>query len=262
MQAAYVQMNCKFGNIKANLSKVQHLFKNVKSDLFVLPELFNSGYYFKDRVETALFAEDIPSGRTSRFLINLAHKKDCFIVAGLVEKAGPKIYNSSILVSPSGYLATYRKIHLFDLEKEWFDPGDLPFFVTDIGLCKIGMMICFDWIFPESMRSLTLAGADIICHPTNLVMSYCQNAMTTRCIENNVFAITANRIGMDTREFGEIAYTGKSQITGPLGKVLATAPENEEAVHVVEIDISLARNKQLNSNNNLLGDRRSEMYRL
>ena len=262
MKVAYVQMDCEFGNVETNLSKVQSLLKDVESDLFVLPELFNSGYYFKDREETKLFAEEIPSGRTIQFLFKLAQEKDCLIVAGLAEKAGDKIFNSRVLISPSGLLATYRKIHLFNLEKEWFDPGDKPFFVTDVGYCQIGMMICFDWIFPESMRSLALLGADIICHPTNLVMSYCQDATVTRCIENNVFSITANRIGKDQREFGVLTFTGKSQITGPLGKILATAPENEEEVGIVEIDVSLAKNKLINSNNDLLGDRRPELYKL
>jgi predicted amidohydrolase len=260
MKVGYVQMDCEFGNVDANLSMAHNLLKNVEGDLFVLPELFNSGYYFRDRAETKLFAEDVPSGKATQFLVNLAREKKCFIVAGLAEKANSKIYNSSVLVSPSGYLATYRKIHLFNLEKECFDPGDKPFFVVDIGLCKLGMMICFDWIFPESMRSLALVGADIICHPANLVLSYCQDATITRCIENKVFSITANRIGKDQREFGELAYTGKSQITGPMGKVLATAPENEADVHVVDIDVSLAREKHLNPHNDLLADRRPEMY--
>ena len=124
------------------------------------------------------------------------------------------------------------------------------------------MMICFDWIFPESMRSLANLGADIVCHPANLVMPYCQRAMVTRCLENNVFAVTANRIGADERKGEIISFTGKSQITGPQGQVLASAPESSESVKVVEIDINSARDKWLNPRNNLLEDRRPDCYSL
>jgi predicted amidohydrolase len=84
-------------------------------------------------------------------------------------------------------------------EALWFCPGDRDFPVFDIGPCKIGIMICFDWFFPESMRILSLKGADVICHSANLVLPFCQDAMVTRCLENHVFAITANRIGMENR---------------------------------------------------------------
>ena len=262
MRIGYVQMDCRFGDVDHNLQKAAELTKNVITDLLVLPELFNTGYYFENRTESASLAEEIPNGKTTQFLIKLSKDKNCFIVAGLVEKSGDNVFNSCVLISPKGYLTTYRKIHLYNLEKEWFDPGDKPFFVVDIGLCKIGMMICFDWIFPESMRTLALLGADVICHPTNLVMPYCQKATVTRCLENNIFSITANRIGSDKRNFGELAFTGQSQITAPLGNILASAPENIEQVKVVEINVQTAREKHLNHYNDLFSDRRPEMYSL
>lgn len=262
MRVGYVQMDCTFGDVEANLDRAESLLKKGEADLFVLPELFNTGYFFRDREQVGELAEPIPDGRTTTFLVETAQQKDCFLVAGLAESAGEKLFNSSVLVSPEGVLAVYRKIHLFNLEKDWFDPGDIPFFVTDIGDCKIGMMICFDWIFPESMRSLALLGADIICHPTNLVMSYCQDATVTRCLENNVYSITANRIGADTQGDKEFRFTGKSQITGPLGKVLASSPPDVEEVKTVEIDLAAARDKHINPKNDLLADRRPEMYSL
>jgi len=76
------------------------------------------------------------------------------------------------------------------------------------------MMICFDWFFPESARTLALKGAQLILHPSNLVMPYCQDAMITRSIENRVFSITSNRIGRE----GGYNFTGKSQIVSFDGK--------------------------------------------
>ena len=260
MKIAFVQMNVVFGDVDANLRTAERLLNGAQADLFVLPELFHSGYLFRSREELENLAESLPDGETTQLLIKVAAAKNCHIVAGVAEKAGDAFYNSAVLVGPAGHLATYRKIHLFDAEKEWFAPGDRPFFIVDIGIAKIGMMICFDWIFPESMRSLALLGADIVCHPANLVMPYCQKAMVTRCLENNVFAITANRIGADVRGSESLSFTGRSRITAPRGKVLASAPVDEEVVRIVDIDVAAARDKWLNSHNNLLDDRRPGMY--
>jgi predicted amidohydrolase len=260
MKIAFVQMNCLFGEVAANLAKAEDLLESAEADLFVLPELFNTGYLFQSADELEELAET-GHGKTVSILAEIAARKNCVIVAGFAERA-EAFYNSCALVGPNGHRATYRKIHLFDTEKRWFAPGNTPFFVVDIGIAKIGMMICFDWMFPESMRSLALLGADVICHPSNLVMPYCQKAMQTRCLENNVFAITANRIGSDVRDFAHIEFTGQSQITGPRGDILAAATRTEECVQIVEIDINAARNKQLNPQNNLVSDRRPEMYSL
>jgi len=93
-------------------------------------------------------------------------------------------------------------------------------------------MICFDWIFPEAMRTLALMGAQIVLHPANLVLPYCQDAMVTRCIENRVFEITANRIGVERG----LKFTGASQITAPGGIVLHRATKTKEEALAVDID--------------------------
>jgi predicted amidohydrolase len=262
MRIAFLQMNCRFGEVEENLAKAQVLLEPAQADLFVLPELFNTGYLFQAGEELEHLAEPAEGGRTSAFLIGLASTKKCHIVAGIAEKSRDGIYNSCLLVGPNGYITTYRKIHLFRTEKEWFVAGTEPFFVVDIGAAKIGKMICFDWIFPESMRSLALLGADIICHPANLVLPYCQSAMVTRCLENSVYAVTANRIGTDVRANESLTFTGKSQITGPRGEILATATENEECVRIVDIDVEQARDKRINPYNDLRKDRRRELYAL
>ena len=123
-------------------------------------------------------------------------------------------------------------------------------------------MICFDWFFPEATRSLSLLGAEIIAHPTNLVLPYCQDAMKIRCLENRVFAVTANRIGTEKRGVDEFSFTGGSQITSFDGEVLSFAPVNEIFMDIIEIDIKQAHNKFLNSFNDILKDRRPELYKI
>lgn len=260
MKAGFIQFEARFGDKEHNLKTVSRLIERQNADLWVLPELFNTGYIFTSSDELDHLAEGIPDEETTQFVISLAKKLNTNIVAGLAEKSSQRHYNSAVLVNNKGFQGLYRKIHLFDQEKIWFTPGDQPFQVWDIGLAKIGIMICFDWIFPEAARTLALKGAEIICHPSDLVLPYCQNAMVTRCLENHVFAITANRIGTEQRGERTLAFTGGSQITGTKGEILHRASTDREEVAVVEIDPGLARNKFATTNNHLFEDRRPEMY--
>ena len=262
IKAGLIQTRPAFGEKKANVDKALELLSSVNADLMVLPEFFNSGYQFASRSEVLSLAEEIPNGYTTRRLIRLAKLKKMHIVAGIPEKKGRLLYNSSILVGPSGYIDTYRKIHLFYEEKLWFSPGNKHLRVYDIGKARIGMMICFDWFFPEISRVLALAGADIICHPANLVLPHCPQAMITRCLENRLFAITANRVGSEERAGKErLTYIGSSQIVSPKGEVLCRASGEKPEVLVAEINPSEAKKKSINRYNHLFEDRRSDFYR-
>jgi len=166
-----------------------------------------------------------------------------------------------VIVAPSGLLGCYRKTHLFYDETLFFSPGDTGFQVWDIGSAKVGIMVCFDWLYPESARTLALKGADIICHPSNLVLPRCPEAMVTRCLENRVFSITANRIGSEERGGKKrLTYIGQSEIVGPGGAILSRAPSDQDSLRVLDIDPHQARDKALNPYNDLLRDRRTHLY--
>lgn len=261
MRVGFFQFNPLFGKIKANVSQVIERLSKVDADLVVLPELFTSGYQFTSRREVERLAEEIPGGYTTRRLIALARAKRLFMVAGLPERKGAGLFNSAILVGPDGFIDVYRKAHLFYEEKLWFSPGNTSLKVWDIGIARIGMMICFDWFFPEVVRVLALKGADIICHPANLVLPHCPNAMITRCLENRVYAITADRIGYEERGGKErLAFIGTSQVVSPSGEVLLRASQDKEEVKILEIDPREARKKAVNRHNDLLKDRRIDLY--
>lgn len=263
MRIGFIQSSPKFGEVEANVTLALRNIKRADAELIVLPELFNTGYRFRSAKEAFRLAENIPNGPTTKKLIEAAREKKLFIVAGLAEKAGSKIYNSSVLVGPGGFIGLYRKVHLFSTEKRLFTPGNTPFEVFDIGKAKVGMMICFDWLFPEAARTLALKGADIICHPSNLVLPHCPQAMITRCLENRVFAVTANRVGTEARVGKErLRFIGKSQIVTPAGEVLVRATSSRSAMSVVDIDPKEARNKLINPKNDVLGDRRKRLYSL
>ena len=256
----YVQFEPVLGDVPANRGRIEAALDGVSADLVVLPELAFTGYCMKDRDEAHALAEDPADSRSVDVLTGLCRAGGFHAVAGFAERSGDKVYNGAVMVGPDGLVATYRKIHLFGFEGKLFEPGPEPPAVYDLGGLKVGMMICFDWFFPETARMLALAGADVIAHPANLVLDWCQKAMVTRCLENNLFAVTANRYGSETWDGKPLSFTGGSQITAPLGEVLASAPTAADETVVVEIDPEAARNKNINRANNLLGDRRVELY--
>jgi len=162
-----------------------------------------------------------------------------------------------MIVSKNEVIGTYRKIHLYYKERLWFSPGNKPLRIYEVNKVKIGIMICFDWFFPETIRTLTLLGADIIAHPANLVLPYC---LTTHCLVNRVFAVTSNRIGNEVRGEDDFKFTGGSQITSYNGDILSSAPMDKVYIKFIEIDVIHTRDKKLNSYNDILNDRRPEFY--
>ncbi|MDD5095699.1 MAG: acyltransferase, partial [Dehalococcoidia bacterium] len=240
-----VYQNCpRFGEVDYNVEQALRDLETTEADLIVMPELFNTGYQFISRREVEDLAEEVPSGKTSQALLGLSRDKKMFVVFGLAERHGEKFYNSAAVVGPKGFVGIYRKVHLFSEEKTLFDRADTGFQVFDLGFARIGVMICFDWIFPESARVLALLGADIICHPANLVLPHCQKAMVTRSLENGIFSATANRIGVESRGHkGALTFTGESQILDNAGRTLTRLGPHEAGVAVADIAAQRARNK-------------------
>jgi predicted amidohydrolase len=260
MKIGYYQYHPEFGAPRRNLEKVENALSGVDADLIVLPELAFTGYLFENRGELQNLAEAVSDSPVVFGLSRLCKRNDFYLVAGFAERCHQRLYNTALVIGPSGLLHHYRKLHLFNTEKEYFDLGDTPLETIEIRGAKIGVMICFDWVFPEVARSLALQGADLLCHPSNLVLTYGQKAMLTRCLENSVFSVTANRTGKETRPRGSLLFTGQSQIVGPKGEVITSASADEEAVVIHDIDVSAARNKFITENNHLFADRRPEFY--
>jgi predicted amidohydrolase len=249
-----------FGKKTYNIERALSLMNTRHADLYVLPELFNTGYSFRSKSELRALSEPAAGGETSQALIDYARAAKTAMVAGIAERDGKRLFNSAILVKPDGDVKTYRKTHLFLFEKSLFDRGNGPYAIHTIGNTRVGMLVCFDWMFPEAARELALKGADIIAHPANLVLPYCQAAMVTRAIENRVFAIVANRVGSEHRRKELLRFTGRSEIVSPKGKILGMAGDKEETVVTAEIDVKDARNKKVTPLNDIFKDRRTELY--
>jgi predicted amidohydrolase len=249
--------------------------------LVVLPELCDSGYVFGDVAEQAV-AEALglasPAGDsvTLRHWRSLAEAHQLVIVGGFCELgADGRLYNSAAVVDSSGTLALYRKVHLWDKEKLVFTPGDAPPPVLDLTIGRIAVMICYDLEFPEWVRLPALAGADLIAAPVNWpaanwpargwpAPSWPAGERPAEVIKaqaaaatNGVFVAVADRCRIERG----VSWISGSVIVGPDGypldgPVLADRP----AVLTAACDLSRARDKTLSGDNDLLADRRPELY--
>jgi predicted amidohydrolase len=261
LKIGFLQLRPRFGAVKENVRAAKSLLKNINDAVVVLPELFNTGYLFRSKEELARLAESVTRGYTVAEMKKLAKKRNLALVFGIAEKKAKKYYNTAVLVTGKGKVYTYQKTHLFDREKLIFNSGEKSYAVHTVDGVKIGMMVCFDWIYPEVTRILALRGAQVICHPSNLVLPYCQEAMRTRSLENRVFTVTANRMGTEKRGAVSMTFTGNSQIVDPKGEVLASAGERSESLKIVEIDVEEANDKMVTPNNDVLKDRRVALYK-
>ncbi|MGI8907653.1 MAG: nitrilase-related carbon-nitrogen hydrolase [Candidatus Sumerlaeaceae bacterium] len=257
----FVQYNPVFGQRVANFKTIERFVATASHpDLLVLPELAAVGYEFRDSGEVAQFAEAAGAGPTTDLLRSLAAEYRTTIVMGYPERERHKLYNSCMMIQPDGTITNYRKMHLFSRENELFSPGDAAPPVVQTSFGRVGLMICFDWFFPEVARLLTLGGAQVIAHPCNLILDHCQRAMYARSVENGIFSITANRFGTEERAGRKLTFTGASQILDPKGNCLASGPVDSEYMQVVEVNLDSADNKQINAHNHLLKSRRVELF--
>ena len=260
MKIGFAQFKPEFGKIETNIKAMGHLISTAKADLLVLPELATTGYTFTSKDEVRSLSEPFETSESLNRLHAIAAESSCAVVIGFAEKSEEGIFNSAAFLKPDGTKALYRKIHLYGSENIFFKSGNIPFKVYDYNGIKLGVIVCFDWYFPESIRVLALKGAQIICQPANLILPWCQRAMIIRSIENRVFTVTANRYGSEVRGEYSFTFTGESQIISPDGDVLVKAPKDNDSVVVLEIDPLKALNKRINEHNNLFQNRRPDFY--
>lgn len=261
MRIAVVQTRPALGQKRENIEQALTLLESHPAEIYVLPELAFTGYEMTDAAQARDLAEPAHEGPTVQAVADFCRRRRAWVAYGFPEASSGQVFNSGSLWGPEGRVGTYRKVHLFGREKKLFAPGDLGFSVWETPFGPVGMMICFDWFFPEAARTLALAGARLLLHPANLVLPHCPQAMITRCLENRVFAATADRTGADPGDKGPVRFIGQSQMVSPRGEVLVRLGE-EEGVGTVDINLEEARDKRLSSGNDLFQERRPPLYRL
>jgi len=273
MRVAYVQTSPTLGTVSANLDEAWSFIEKVKeADLVVLPELFHTGYMVRNRDEAKAHAVSRDkSSDPLEMCLDACRTFGMSIAAGFLEIDDKKtLFNSSWLIDSGGIVSAYRKIHLFYLEVDIFEPGDDIAPAAEVAskrtgrVARVGMQICFDWIFPENWGRLAWGeggknGAQIIAHPANLVIpDLCPLAIRTRAVENHVFIVTAGRVGVDPGPSGEIIFCGGSRIVAPDGEVLAAGHDDRPGCDMVEINPEWADDKLITPLNNVLQERFSE----
>lgn len=267
---ACVQMEPHVGSKHDNVAQcIRHIEAAAHhgASLVVLPELANSGYVFNDRDEAFALAEPLPEGETAQLLAETTQRLGIHVVMGIAERAGKQLYNSAILTGPAGHVGVYRKLHLWNNEHRFFEPGDRGVPVFDTPLGRIAIAICYDGWFPETYRLAAMQGADIVCVPTNWVPMPAQPedrpAMATTLTmaaahSNGVVIACANRIGMERGQ----PFVGQSLIVGGNGwPVAGPASVDREEILYAAIDLTRTRSERtLNAFNHVLSDRRADVY--
>lgn len=270
VKVAVIQMESEIGKKEENVKKSVELIEKAAKNgatLIILPELCNSGYVFNSREEAYQLSEPVPDGPTTQAWMEAVKKFNVYVSAGINERAGDLLYNSSVIVGPAGYIGTYRKMHLWYEEKLFFEPGNLGFPVFETPLGKIAQIICYDMWFPESWRLCALGGADIVCvntnwvpipghHPTMWPMAV--HLCMTAAHSNAIFVAAADRVGVEREQ----PFLGNSLIVDPTGTILAgPASEDQEEILYAECNLAEARRKKnWNELNGPLRDRRVDVY--
>ena len=266
---ACVQTDCRLGDVPSNLQAIRAGLRDAArlgARLAVFPECVLTGYCFESRDEALPFAEPAPGPSLDAIAAD-CRELGVWAVVGMLERDGDGgLFNACALVGPSGFMATYRKIHLPYLGVDRFTtPGDRPFAVHDLGGLRVGMHVCYDGSFPESARVLTVLGADLLVLPTNWPTGAeptIRHLTAARALENHVYYAACNRVG-EERGF---RFIGQSRILDCNGELLASAGADAQEIITAEIDPAVARNKRLvkipgKYELDRVAHRRPEMYR-
>ena len=257
-----------------NLSQALHYIEKAaerKADIVCLPELFRSPYFCVVEKSARDYAEPI-IGQVQDTLGAAAKKYRIAIIGGSIYECSPanELFNTSLIFDCKGSLCgTYRKVHIPHdpgfYEQHYFKPGDGGFKVFDLGVAKVGVLICYDQWFPEAARSLALAGAEIIFYPTAIgrvdglspIEGDWQNAWETvqrgHAIANNVVVCAVNRVGTE----GTSHFWGGSFISNAFGQIVARGAETPGLV-IAEVD--LAHSEHTRAGWGFFSNRRPDQY--
>lgn len=238
MKIAGFQMQATLGDVEANLAKIDTAAEKVAAQgarLLIAPELALTGYGAADLFPPIASPAEGPQ---TEQLSQIARRHGLTLVVGFAEKDGETVYNSAFLTDGKGQTATYRKSHLYGpYERQWFRPETPSSILATVDGIRLGLLICYDVEFPENVRRLAQAGADLVVVPTALPSGWsgafiAEHMIRVRAFENQVFVAYVNHCGTDDR----FAYAGLSRIATPDGRLLAEAPAEGEALIIAEIN--------------------------
>ena len=273
-------------NVADTQDNIRRLTNSIKdaadqgAQLVVLQELHNSLYFCQtEDVNQFDLAEPIP-GPSTDYYAQLAKEQGIVLVTSLFERRAAGLYhNTAVVFDKDGTIAgCYRKMHIPDdpayYEKFCFTPGDLGFHPIDTSVGRLGVLVCWDQWFPEAARLMALQGAQILIYPTAIGYESTdtpeeqqrqREAWTTvqrgHAVANGLPVVAVNRVGFEpdpSKQTNGIQFWGSSFVAGPQGELLYRAPDNEEALALVDID--LQHSEQVRRWWPFLRDRRIDQY--
>jgi N-carbamoylputrescine amidase len=267
---AVAQLELHPGALEANRARTAAAIEEAAgagAELVILPELASSGYRLGTHAAVAAAAEEVPGPTTEVWREAAAGR--CAVIGGVCERDGDAVYNAVAIVAADGTVDRYRKLHLFDEEQVLFAPGNVGLPIVDLPFGRVGVVVCYDLRFVESMRILSLRGADVIAVPTawtggfdpkpaaDGVIDQVRAAMVQANL-NSVYVACASRVGDDD----EVHYLGSSCVVDPYGRfVLEPRDAVDEAVVVVDVDMETARGAKVRAPRiRPLIDRRTDVY--
>jgi 5-aminopentanamidase len=237
------------------------------AEVIVLPELVTSGYVFESAEELRSLAI-APDHEVLREWADLARRHGVIIAGGFAERgADGRIYNSAAVIDAAGLRAVYRKLHLWDREKLWFEPGEQPPPVIDTSVGKLSVIVCYDVEFPELTRMVALAGTQLLLVPTNWPLGPrpdgerpAEVVIAMAAARGNRMAVAcADRTGIERGQ----PWTGCTTVIGADGWV-AAEKAGADALTLgpvtADLDLGLALDKRYTDLADAFADRRPSLY--
>lgn len=235
-RAAAVQMNAPLGAVEANLAQIERWTRAAVDEgaqLVCFPELAISGHWCAGDVWTV--SEAVPGGPSCTRLEALARDLRCVISVGIAEREANVTYNTQMVIGPDGFLGKQRKLHMSADEYFHFRMGG-KLHIIDIGLCKLGIGICYDTVFPETARIAAVKGAEVFLAPhaarcgqwpqsqeaqrarVATVMDHARMTFRARANDNGIWVIYCNQAG---QAGPETVHGGGILFVDPAGKIVA-----------------------------------------
>ncbi len=242
-----VQTNIYWLDKQKNLNHLQQIIEPLHSDIVILPEMFNTGFYTRPGD-----AYEDHNGPTLKWMIQTAKNKKLTICGSIIWKDKQNFFNRFLFVKPDGHWAWYDKRHRFTMagEHHRFSAGNQRVIINHMGW-RIKPLVCYDLRFPVWSRNDQ--DYDLIIYVANWPQSRIdqwKNLLVARAIENQSYVAAVNRIGQDGNGF---TYSGMSLVINPRGHILHQAPENQEDITTIELDLDQL--KQMRSKFPVLNDK-------
>lgn len=281
---ASVACNAPLGAVRANLAAIEQWTVRAKAggaEIILFPELVVNGHCDPD---TARNAEPL-DGPAVIELRRIANQQAIVICAGLSEREDDACYNTQILIGPDGPIGAQRKIHLSRDEVDYFQPGN-QVDVFDVGLCRVGISICYDGWSPEVSRILAIKGAEILLMPhasrmkmwtddpdseraaANHASHFFSTIFPARAFENACYAVIVNQAGRagtlahyPANHPNQPHHAGGNLVIDPLGEIVAEVSTGrvEESMLITDLNPDQLRAAR-NHPNYTLRSRRPAIY--